>query len=107
MAGRQGVGQLEAAPQISMAGAPQKFPVPSGGEKQRWWEAAEWAPILAVTTSQWGDRPEEMVISVLPKGCLITTILLWGYLQYIRGKIKSPPTASTNTTLVQAPFISP
>lgn len=106
------MGQLEAAPQISMAGAPhvrdRNLPVPSGGEKQRWWEAAEWAPILlAVTTSQWGDTPEEMVISVLPKGCLITTILLGGYLQYIRGKIKSPPAASTNTTLVQAPFFSP
>lgn len=40
VAGRQGVGQLEAAPQISMAGAPhvrdRKFSVPSGGEKQRW-----------------------------------------------------------------------
>ena len=60
VAGRQVVGQLEAAPRISMAGAPyvrdQEFPVPSGDKKQRWLEAAEWAPILlSVKTSQWGD----------------------------------------------------
>lgn len=40
VAGRQVVGQLEAAPQISMAGAPyvrdREFPVPSGDKKQRW-----------------------------------------------------------------------
>ena len=60
VAGRQVVGQLEAAPRISMAGAPyvrdQEFPVPSGDKKQRRLEAAEWAPILlSVKTSQWGD----------------------------------------------------